>query len=99
PMIALYIGGMGAKSMNFHFDVFARMAYEAEASKIQELYLAGHKDEAAAAVPTRLIEDTALIGPKEKIRDELEAWRESIATTLLVAGGPAELETMAELVL
>ncbi len=99
PMIALYIGGMGAKSMNFHFDVFARMGYEAEATKIQELYLAGHKDEAAAAVPTRLIEDTALIGPKEKIRDELEAWRESIATTLLVAGGPAELETMAELVL
>ena len=85
PMIALYIGGMGAKSMNFHFDVFARMGYEAEATKIQELYLAGHKDEAAAAVPTRLIEDTALIGPKGKIRDELEAWRESIATTLLVA--------------
>ncbi|MGB7053221.1 MAG: LLM class F420-dependent oxidoreductase, partial [Acidimicrobiales bacterium] len=76
PMIALYIGGMGAKSMNFHFDVFARMGYEAEATKIQELYLAGHKDDAAAAVPTRLIEDTALIGPKEKIRDELEAWRE-----------------------
>ena len=99
PMIALYIGGMGAKSMNFHFDVFARMGYEAEATKIQELYLAGHKDEAAAAVPTRLIEDTALIGPKEKIRDDLGAWRESIATTLLVAGGPAELETMAELVL
>ncbi len=99
PMIALYIGGMGAKSMNFHFDVFARMGYEAEATKIQELYLSGHKDEAAAAVPTRLIEDTALIGPKEKIRDDLEAWRESIATTLLVAGGPAELETMAELVL
>jgi F420-dependent oxidoreductase-like protein len=99
PMIALYIGGMGAKSMNFHFDVFARMGYEAEATKIQELYLTGHKDEAAAAVPTRLIEDTALIGPKAKIRDDLEAWRESIATTLLVAGGPSELEMMAELVL
>jgi F420-dependent oxidoreductase-like protein len=99
PMIALYIGGMGAKSMNFHFDVFARMGYEAEATKIQELYLSGHKGEAAAAVPTRLIEDTALIGPKEKIRDDLDAWRESIATTLLVSGGPAELETMAELVL
>ena len=99
PYLALYIGGMGAKEMNFHFDVFARMGYEAEATKIQELYLAGHKDEAAAAVPTRLIEDTALIGPKEKIRDDLEAWRESIATTLLVAGNPDALETMAELVL
>ena len=90
---------MGAKSMNFHFDVFARMGYEAEATKIQELYLAGRKDEAAAAVPTSLIEDTALIGPKEKIRDDLEGWKESIATTLLVAGSPDTLQTMAELVL
>jgi F420-dependent oxidoreductase-like protein len=99
PMIALYIGGMGAKSMNFHFDVFARMGYEAEAGKIQELYLAGRKDEAAAAVPTRLIEETTLIGPKEKIRDDLEGWRESIATTLLVSGSQDTLQTMAELVL
>jgi F420-dependent oxidoreductase-like protein len=99
PMIALYIGGMGAKSMNFHFDVFARMGYEAEARKIQELYLAGRKEEAAAAVPTRLIEETALIGPKEKIRDDLEGWRESIATTLLIAGSQDTLRTMAELVL
>jgi F420-dependent oxidoreductase-like protein len=99
PSIALYIGGMGAKSMNFHFDVFSRMGYEAEATKIQELYLAGHKAEATAAVPTSLIEDTALIGPKEKIRDDLEGWRESIATTLLVAGNSETLQTMAELVL
>ena len=86
PMLALYIGGMGAKSMNFHFDVFSRMGYEAEATKIQELYLEGRKDEAAAAVPTRLVEDTALIGPKEKIRDDIERWRESMATSLLVSG-------------
>ncbi|HWE68903.1 MAG TPA: LLM class F420-dependent oxidoreductase [Acidimicrobiales bacterium] len=99
PHIALYIGGMGAKSMNFHFDVFARMGYEAEARKIQELYLEGRKDEAAAAVPTALIEDTALIGPKEKIRDDLEKWKESIATTLLVSGTTDTLQTMAELVL
>jgi F420-dependent oxidoreductase-like protein len=99
PSIALYIGGMGAKSMNFHFDVFSRMGYEAEASKIQELYLEGRKTEAEAAVPTALIEDIALIGPKEKIRDDLEGWRESIATTLLVAGGSETLQTMAELVL
>jgi F420-dependent oxidoreductase-like protein len=99
PHIALYIGGMGAKSMNFHFDVFARMGYEAEARKIQELYLEGRKDEAAAAVPTALIEDTALIGPKEKIRDDLEKWKESIATTLLVSGTTDTLRTMAELVL
>jgi F420-dependent oxidoreductase-like protein len=99
PSVALYIGGMGAKSANFHFDVYARMGYEAEATKIQELYLAGKRDEAIAAVPTSLIEDTALIGPKEKIRDDLEGWKESIATTLLVSGAPDTLELMAELVL
>jgi len=79
PFLALYVGGMGAREMNFHFDVFARMGYEEEAVKIQDLYLDGHKDEAAAAVPTSMVEDIALIGPKEKIRDDLEAWRESIA--------------------
>ena len=99
PFIALYIGGMGAKSMNFHFDVFARMGYEAEATKIQDLYLEGRKDEAAAEVPTALIEDIALIGPKEKIRDDLAGWKESIATTLLIAGSPQTMQTMAELVL
>ena len=63
PMLALYIGGMGAKEMNFHFDVFVRMGFEAEAHKIQELYLDGHKDEAAAAVPTSMVEKIALVGP------------------------------------
>ncbi|HEX3947215.1 MAG TPA: LLM class F420-dependent oxidoreductase [Acidimicrobiales bacterium] len=98
PYMALYIGGMGAKEMNFHFDVFARMGYEEAATKIQALYLEGRKDEAAAAVPTAMVEDIALVGPKEKIRDDLEAWRESIATTLLVSGDLATLQTMAELV-
>jgi F420-dependent oxidoreductase-like protein len=98
PFMALYIGGMGAKEMNFHFDVFARMGYEEAATKIQALYLDGHKDAAAAAVPTAMIEDIALVGPKEKIRDDLAAWRESIATTLLVSGDVATLQTMAELV-
>ena len=74
--------------MNFHFDVFSRMGYEADAPEIQELFLDGKKDEAAAAVPTSLVEDTALIGPVEKIRDDLEGWKESIATTLLVSGSP-----------
>jgi len=98
PYLALYIGGMGAREMNFHFDVFCRMGYEAEATKIQSLYLEGHKDEAAAAVPTAMVEDIALVGPKEKVRDDLEAWRESIATTLLVSGDLETLRTMAELV-
>ena len=99
PMLALYIGGMGARDMNFHFDVFVRMGFEAEAHKIQELYLDGHKDEAAAAVPTSMVEKIALVGPKEKIRDELEAWKASMATTLLVAGSPDTLRMMADLLL
>ena len=99
PAIALYVGGMGAKEMNFHFDVFCRMGWEAEATKIQDLYLAGHKDEAIAAVPTKMVEDIALVGPKEKIRDDLEMWKESMLTTLLVNGSVADLRTLAQLVL
>ncbi len=97
PIIALYVGGMGAKSMNFHFDVFCRMGYEEEATRIQSLYMEGKKDEAAGAVPTKMVEDLALIGPKERIRDGLEEWRESIATTLLVNGDLASMRLMAEL--
>jgi F420-dependent oxidoreductase-like protein len=99
PMLALYIGGMGAKEMNFHFDVFVRMGFEAEAHKIRDLYLDGHKDEAAAAVPTSMVEKIALIGSRDKVAADLDAWRESFATTLLVAGPPDTLQLMAELVL
>jgi F420-dependent oxidoreductase-like protein len=99
PMYALYFGGMGAKSANFHANVPKRMGYEAEVEKIQELYLSGKKDEAAAAVPKELIEQLTLIGPKDKIRDDLDAWRESSVTTLLVGGDPQTLRTAAELVL
>ena len=76
-----------------------RMGYEEAAHKIQDAYLDGRKDDAAAAVPTSMVEDIALVGPVEKIRDDLEAWRESRATTMLVNGDLATLRTMAELVL
>ena len=99
PRFALYFGGMGARSMNFHREVPVRMGYEAEARRIQELYLEGRKDEAAAAVPTKLIEQLALIGPADKIRHDLEAWRESSVTSLLIAGPPELLRQAAELVL
>jgi F420-dependent oxidoreductase-like protein len=99
PRFALYFGGMGARSMNFHREVPVRMGYEAEARRIQELYLEGRKDEAAAAVPTKLIEQLALIGPADKIRHDLEAWRESSVTSLLIAGPPELLRRAAELVL
>ena len=85
--------------MNFHHEVVVRMGYGAEAKRIQDLYLDGKKDEAAAAIPTALVEDLALIGPEDKIRDELGAWRESIATTLLVSGDAAMLRRIADLVL
>jgi F420-dependent oxidoreductase-like protein len=98
-MLALYIGGMGAREANFHNEVFARMGYEAEAKEIQDLFLDGKKAEAAAKVPTRLVEDIALIGPKEKIRDDLEMWRESVVTTLLVHGDVPQLRMISELVL
>ena len=99
PMYALYFGGMGAKSANFHANVPIRMGYEDEVRKIQDLYLEGHKEEAAAAVPTKLIEQLTLIGSKDKIRHDLEAWRESIVTTMLIGGDPQTLRTAAELVL
>jgi F420-dependent oxidoreductase-like protein len=99
PMYALYFGGMGAKTANFHANVPIRMGYEQEVAKIQELYLSGHKQEAAAAVPTKLIEQLTLIGPKDKIRHDLEAWRDSTVTTLLIGGDPHTLRTAAEIVL
>ncbi len=99
PVLALYIGGMGAREVNFHANVFGRMGYENEAREIQDLYLAGKKEEAAAKVPLSLIEETTLIGPKEKIRDDLEMWRESCVTQILLYGDAVTLRTMAELVL
>src|SRR5262249_3013612 len=86
PMYALYFGGMGARGANFHANVPIRMGYEQEVAKIQDLYLSGHKAEAAAAVPTKLVEEITLIGSKEKIPDQLQAWRASIDTTR-VGGG------------
>ncbi|WP_020673647.1 LLM class F420-dependent oxidoreductase [Amycolatopsis nigrescens] len=96
PALALYIGGMGAKQVNFHRDVFARMGYEKVADEVQELYLAGRKEEAVAAIPTSLVEDTSLIGPAAKIRDELAAWEESVVTTILLRGDAATLRTVAD---
>jgi F420-dependent oxidoreductase-like protein len=100
PMLALYMGGMGARGQNFHFDVFARMGFEDLALKVQDLYLGGRKEAAMAAIPTSLVEQVALIGPKEKIREDLAAWRSSLVTTMLVRGNSIEaVRTVAELVL
>lgn len=98
PMLALYAGGMGAREANFHLNVFARMGYEAECARIQDLYLAGDKRAAIAAVPTAMVEDVALVGPPAKIRSDLDAWRESVVNTLVVSGPPPLLEAIAEIV-
>jgi F420-dependent oxidoreductase-like protein len=98
PSLALYIGGMGAKGVNFHYDVFARMGWEAECEKIQELYLSGKKEEAIRAIPLQLVEDVAWVGPVAKIREELPRWEASCLTTALVSGPPPVLEQLAALV-
>ena len=99
PMLALYIGGMGARGANFHYDVFVRLGYEGACRQIQDLYLEGKRQEAMAAIPLNLIEDVALIGPLGKVKDELPMWKDSVLTTLLVNGPPQLLETVADLVL
>jgi F420-dependent oxidoreductase-like protein len=97
PSTALYIGGMGAREANFHFDVYCRMGFEAEATRIQEHYLAGNVADAIAAVPTKMVEATALIGPVDKIRDDLQVWQESFVTSILVQPDITVMRTMADL--
>jgi F420-dependent oxidoreductase-like protein len=99
PMLALYVGGMGARGANFHYDAVARIGYEAECARIQDLYLQGKRGEAMAAIPLKMVEDVALVGPVEKIRDELPKWKETCLTTMLVSGPPQLLETVARVVL
>src|SRR3954449_11946984 len=99
PMYALYFGGMGARNRNFHADVARRMGYDAEVDTVADLYLGGKKDEAAAAVPTALIEKLGLIGPPDKVRHALDVWRDSLVTTLLVAGDPPMLRQIADVLL
>ncbi|GAA3629706.1 LLM class F420-dependent oxidoreductase [Kineosporia mesophila] len=84
PQFALYIGGMGAKGKNFYHDLATRYGYGEQADRIQELYLAGHKDEAAAAVPAELLRDVALVGPRSWVAERLQAMHEAGVTTLSI---------------
>lgn len=100
PFIGLYIGGMGAKGKNFYHDLVTRFGYGEAADKIQELYLSGNKGEAMAAVPDALIDDVALCGTKERIKDLLEMWKSSPVTTMnIIAHDVDTLRTVAELVM
>jgi F420-dependent oxidoreductase-like protein len=96
PRVALYVGGMGARGRNFYNDIARRYGYEDAAKTIQDLYLAGKKAEAEAAVPDALVDEVALCGPKERIRDALAEWKASGVTTLMVAGDAAAVRTLAE---
>src|SRR5215470_353692 len=98
PQLALYIGGMGARGKNFYNDLACRYGFDAAAKTIQDLYLAGRKDEAAAAVPNELADEISLCGPRDRIRDRLGAWRESPVGTLILALGQRDaLRMMAEI--
>jgi alkanesulfonate monooxygenase SsuD/methylene tetrahydromethanopterin reductase-like flavin-dependent oxidoreductase (luciferase family) len=99
-MLALYIGGMGARDKNFYNDYARRLGFEEAAARIQDLFLDGKKAEAMAAVPDEFVDATALVGPKERIAERVEAWKASpVNSMLLGAGQPEALRLLAELVL
>lgn len=99
-MLGFYIGGMGAKGKNFHTELMARMGFEEAAFKIQDLFLEGRRDEAIALVPDEFADEISLVGPPGRIRERLEAWRDSPVTTLtMYPSSPDQLRQAAELVL
>ncbi|HET8996256.1 MAG TPA: LLM class F420-dependent oxidoreductase, partial [Acetobacteraceae bacterium] len=104
PELALYIGGMGARAKNYYNDVAIKLGYEAEAKTIQDLYLDGKKTDAAAAVPDRLVDEISLVGPAERIKDRLQAWKEAARSghlgTMVLKGASIEaMRVVAEAVL
>lgn len=99
-MLSFYIGGMGAKKHNFHTELMGRMGFEAEANKIQDLFMEGKRAEAIAAVPDQFADEVSLCGPRERVIERIQAWEETPVTSLLVASQEIEtLRQMAEIVL
>jgi F420-dependent oxidoreductase-like protein len=97
-MLGFYIGGMGHAARNFHADLMARMGYEAEARRIQELFLSGRREEAVLAVPDAFADEISLVGPRERIAERLELWRKGPVTDLLaLSPDPGTLRVLAEL--
>lgn len=100
PLLALYIGGMGAKRKNFYYDLACRYGFEDAAEQIQQLYLAGDKGSAMMAVPDALVDEVALCGPRDRIKDRLQLWQDSPITTLNIMTFDINVvRMMAELVL
>ena len=102
PLVALYVGGMGARDKNFYNQLFVEYGYEAAAKEIQDLYLDGRKKEAEAAVPLEVLELMNLVGPESYVKERIEAFRESGVTNLqimpVVEDAPALVRTMKELI-
>src|SRR5260370_40719104 len=99
-MLGFYIGGMGAKGQNYHTKLMARMGFEDEAYKIQDLFFQDRRDEAFAAVPDDFADEISLVGPPSRIRQRLEAWRSRPVTTLMGAARESDqLEQISQLVL
>lgn len=96
PGIALYVGGMGHRNKNFHKEMMIRRGFGEAADRIQELFLAKRKDEAAAAVPDEFVDQGALVGPKERIRKRFRAWEDSDLTGLTISGSEEAIRFLAE---
>lgn len=90
PILALYVGGMGAAEMNFHADVYRRMGYEKEVAEIGELFRTGRKDEAAKAVPDEMVSETMIIGDEAYVREDIKRWEEAGVTMLLLTAQNGE---------
>ena len=103
-VLALYVGGMGSRQQNFYNNLMQRYGFEEAAREIQDLYLAGRKDEAVAAVPDELVDACHLVGPKERIKERAQRWlaagkRGEVGSMLIGSGQKEALELMAELML
>ncbi len=98
PTVALYVGGMGARGRNFYNDLARRYGYEKEAAEIQELYLGGKKEEAAALVPDEFLELTSLVGPRSWVAERIAAMRQAGVTHLQVLPIPTGDQTPASLI-
>ena len=98
-MLAFYVGGMGSKKRNFHKELMARMGFSDAAEEIQELFMAGKRDEGIAAVPDQFADEISLSGPRDRIKEKIKDWKDSPVTSLLVSGDSSVLKDMAEFVL
>lgn len=90
-MLGFYLGGMGARSKNFHVNLLNRMGFEHVTGSIQDLFFAGKHDEAIAAIPDEMADEIALCGSRERIRDRLQAWKDSPVDTIMYGGGDVEI--------